>query len=464
MSDAVRAPGQSVPASSRDTAAQAAGGLPLIPQAGYGVGQIAGQIFRDVPSLLLLFFMTNSLGIAPALAGTAIFVPKLLVGLLSDLGVGILSDRLQSRFPRRWWLLVGALASPAVLILLFHVPALSQGGKALYIAAIFSLYMLAFATFSVPYLAVAGELSDDPGQRTVIMAWRLIFTAIGVLIADSLAPIFIQMHGANARAYQSMALILAVICSTCLVVAFFGTAALARHSTRQLAPSLWVKLTLGDALAALAERRFSVLLFANLMQLAGGGMGYASMLYFFAYNLARPDAFKQIGIVTLIASATMIAAQPFWVAVARRAGKKRTYVAASIFYGLVMGGWGLLGPYGIEISYGFAALLGISNSGWTLLSYSMVADIAGEKRAGLYSAVWIAADKIGFALGGTLLIGLVLSAFTFDSTRAAAGLSQSQMALHGVKLAFSACPCILSMIAAAIFASFGSMAEARPQP
>jgi GPH family glycoside/pentoside/hexuronide:cation symporter len=432
--------------------------LPLVPQAAYGVGQIAGQIFRDVPSLLLLFFMTNALGIAPALAGTAIFVPKLVMGLLCDIGVGLVSDRVQGRIPRRWWLLLGALTSPLAMILLFHVPSFSQGGKAAYVSAIFSLYMLAFATFSVPYLAVAGELSDNPGQRTVIMAWRLVFTAVGVLIADSLAPIFIQMEGAGQHAYESVALILAIICSSCLLVAFFGTGALARNSARSRAPQRWIKLPLRNALAALAERRFSVLLVANLAQLAGGGMGYASMLYFFTYNLARPDAFKQIGIVTLIASANMIAAQPLWVFVARRAGKQATYVAASIFYGIVMGAWGLTAPYRIEFSYIFAALLGVSNSGWTLLGYSMIADIAGEKRAGLYSSVWIAADKIGFALGGTLLVGLVLSAFGFDSARAMAGMPQPQHALYGVKLAFSTCPLVLSVAAAVVFARFGTAA------
>ena len=44
-------------------------GLPA--QMAYGFGQIAGQVFRDVPSLLLLFFMTSVLGVSPALAGTA---------------------------------------------------------------------------------------------------------------------------------------------------------------------------------------------------------------------------------------------------------------------------------------------------------------------------------------------------------------------------------------------------------
>jgi len=71
------------------------------------------------------------------------------------------------------------------------------------------------------------------------------------------------------------------------------------------------KLTLRAALAELAERPFSVLLFANLVQLAGGGIGYALMLYFFTYNLAWPDAFKKIGFVTLVARVAMIAAQPF---------------------------------------------------------------------------------------------------------------------------------------------------------
>lgn len=56
--------------------------LSLPTQIAYGVGQIAGQVFRDVPSLLLLFFMTSVLGVSPALAGSAIFLPKLIGGAL----------------------------------------------------------------------------------------------------------------------------------------------------------------------------------------------------------------------------------------------------------------------------------------------------------------------------------------------------------------------------------------------
>ncbi|MEE3623479.1 MFS transporter [Nitrospirillum sp. BR 11752] len=201
----------------------APGRLGLLAQAGYGVGQIAGQVFRDVPSLLLMFFMTNVLGIEPALAGAAIFVPKLVWGVGCDLLVGILSDRWKHRFARRGWLLVGALGAPVALILLFHVPDLPVTARVAYVAGAFSLYMAVFACFSVPYLAIAGELSSDPHQRTVLMAWRLVFTAIGVLVGGALAPYLVQSLGGGQPAYEGMSRFLAVVCPLALVLAYFGS-------------------------------------------------------------------------------------------------------------------------------------------------------------------------------------------------------------------------------------------------
>src|SRR3990167_8191930 len=91
-------------------------------KAGYGIGQIAGQLFRDTPSLLLLFFLTNVMGISPALAGTAIFIPKVVLGALFDLGIGAMSDKIAGRFPRRNWFVVAALASPVAMLGIFAVP------------------------------------------------------------------------------------------------------------------------------------------------------------------------------------------------------------------------------------------------------------------------------------------------------------------------------------------------------
>jgi GPH family glycoside/pentoside/hexuronide:cation symporter len=416
-------------------------------QVAYGVGQIAGQVFRDVPSLLLLFFMTNALGIQPALAGAAIFIPKLVFGIICDVGVGVLSDRFKTRIPRRWWLLLGAVGAPFAMFALFHVPVTSEVGKAAYVAGAFSLYMAVFAVLSVPYLAIAGELSNDPRQRTVIMAWRLVFTAVGVLIAGSFSPIFIQSQGGGQQAYEKLSLILAVICPVALIVAFFAAMRADRRKIELAAPPVSQGFPMREALAALAAPRFSVLVGSNLLMLISSGMAYASMIYFITYNLGRNDAFKQIGIITLIACATIVLAQPIWVKLAGVLGKKRTYILSALLYGALALAWGVFGRLGLGVDYALAALLGLSNSGWSLMGFSMVSDLSDDGRGGLYSSIWVAADKIGFALGGTLLVGLLLSAFGFDSVRAMAGLPQGPGAVTGVLLCYSLVPAMLSFIA-----------------
>lgn len=421
-------------------------------QLAYGAGQIAGQVFRDLPSLLLLFFMTTVLGIEPAVAGAAIFVPKMVWGIGSDIVVGVLSDRWQRRVHRRWWLVAGALGAPVAMILLFHVPDGSTSLRIAYVAATFSLYMVVFASFSVPYLALAGELTASPRERNVLMAWRLVFTAVGVMVSGGLAPALVQRWGGGQAAYESMAMVLAVICPVALLCAFFGTARAAQVQ-RDAAPGApRIRLTMREALAVLSHRRFSVLLSANLLQLIGQGMSYASLLYFLSYNMARPDALTLIGGIVIAACLGIVVAQPIWVAAAARFGKPRCYAAGAIIHGAAYAAWAFGAHWGAAAALFLSFLAAIGNSGWAMLGFSMVADISAEDdhHAGLYAAVWIAADKIAFALGGTLLTGLLLSGFGFDAGRAVMGLAQSSSALTGVMVAFGIIPALLNLCGAII--------------
>ena len=427
-------------------------GLPT--QIGYGIGQIAGQIFRDVPSLLLLFFMTTVLGVAPAIAGTAIFVPKLIFGVGCDMAVGVFSDRWKRRIARRWWLLAGAVGAPLAMVLLFHVPEGSTTLRVAYVAGMFSLYMAVFASFSVPYLAIAGEMTDNPQSRTLLMAWRLVFTSVGVLTASAVAPAIVQAQGGGQAGYEAMALVLAAICPVALLIAFFTIGRIAPEAEQR---EQAVPLSFGQAVSVLAHPRFSVLCGVNIMQLAGMGMGYASLLYFLSYNMARTDALQVIGGIIVAACAGIILAQPLWVAVAKRIGKRRGYIAGSVIYSLSYIIWAFSADAGIGFAYFLSFVAALGNSGWTMLGFSMVADVAGEDGAhsGLYSAAWVASDKIGFALGGTLLVGLILSAFGFDAGRAVQGLPQSDLALTGVMFAFGFVPALLNLTGAAILAKWG---------
>ncbi|MET0246384.1 MAG: MFS transporter, partial [Sphingomonas sp.] len=258
-------------------AAQGGRSTAMVPLIAYSFGQIAGQVFRDLPSLLLLFFMTSVLGIAPAIAGAAIFVPKLVWGVGADLMVGVLSDRWKRRFARKNWLLVGAIGAPAAMLLLFHVPEASTGVRIAYVAAVFSLYMIVFASFSVPYLALAGELTTTPRQRNVLMAWRLAFTAAGVMLSGGIAPALVQQFGGGVAGYEAMAIVLVIVCPIALLIAWFGVT-MATRGRPEVAPGApRVRMTAGEAVRALLAPKFSIMLGANLLQLVGQGMSYAAL-------------------------------------------------------------------------------------------------------------------------------------------------------------------------------------------
>ena len=281
------------------------------------------------------------------------------------------------------------------------------------------------------------------------MAWRLVFTAVGVLVAGSFSPIFIQAQGGGQPAYEKLSLILAAICPVSLIVAFFAAKSARGRDAGRVPPAASLGFPIREALKALRARRFSVLVGSNLLMLIASGMAYASMIYFLTYNLKRPDALKQIGIITLIACAAIVLSQPMWVKLASTLGKKRTYILSALAYGLLALAWAMIGRFGLGVDYILAAMLGLSNSGWSLMGFSMVSDLADDGRGGLYSSIWVSADKIGFALGGTLLVGSILAVFGFDSARAMSGLAQSPHAVTGVLLCFCIAPATLSFLAGA---------------
>ncbi len=427
----------------------------------YSCGQITGQIFRDIPSLLLLFFLTNIVGIEPGLAGMAIFVPKLIVGVLSDFAVGIVSQRHPKSWPK--WLLAGAFFVPIALALLFRVPDASSSIQILYVVIVFSFYMSVYSIFSVPYLAIASKLSDDPHQRTVLMAWRLAFTAVGVLISSGVAPAFVSSQGGGLAAYESLGYLLAVLCTATLLIAYFGVRnddafALAGDKKADVSQNQQAIFTF-DKLALL-KPRFVVLVIANLMQLTASGMAYAAFLYYLIYNMGRADAFTVIGILILITCAGIILSQPVWVALSKKFGKQPIFIASAFLHSFVALCFGVSGG-GISMSlmYFLIFMLGVGNSGWTLLGFSMVSDLSSEESGGVYSAAWVAADKIGFALGGTALIGLILSSFGFSAENAVAGLPQSDRAVLGIAFAYGYVPALLLAASAIFFAIFGREKE-----
>ena len=423
--------------------------ISIFKKAGFGFGQVAGQLFRDTPSLLFLFFLSSVIGIPPAAAGAAIFIPKVIVGACADLSVGIISDRVVHRFPRRGWLLLAAILSPVAMLLLFLVPEASQFAQLSYVVITFTFFMTVFAIFSVPYLAQFSEITEDPVERTAMLGWRHAFGGAGLLLGSACVPLMIHFFGGGRQAYIYVSLAVGLVCSVSLLTAWYSASKISMRVSES--PPIGLKQMLG----VLSFRPFAYLCASAVVMTVAAGLSYATFAFFITYSMQRDDAFVQIGILATIMASVVMAGSPFWVWVSDKIGKKTTYVIAATGHGVTMILWGLSAGLPIQFSYIFAVFLALCNTGWGLIVLSMLSDVIAkyradykQDRAGSFSAVWMIIEKSGIAIGGTLVAGSVLSLAGFDASAAKAGIRQAEETLSGIIYAFAFIPGAAKIVAA----------------
>lgn len=416
---------------------------------GYGIGQTGGQILRDVPSLFLPFYLMTTLGVNPSLAGIVIFIPKLWV-MICDPLMGVISDKTDTPWGRRRpFILVSGVLSALTFWFLFNPPALeSEFARALYVCVLFAVMSTAYSMFSVPHLTMAAEMTDDSKQRTTVMAWRMIGLGLGLLVSTSMAPFLIEYFGYGPAGYNGMSWVVAIIIFITITACFFGTAkAPSRPSSTEL-PAITEQFLL-----AFKNKPFFILLSANFIQLVGQACAYSAMMFFIYYYMGMNlSDMSQLMLIMVIA---LFTCQPIWVAIAARLGKKYTYYLALVLNVVTMLSWLLVrSPDDIFIGYLVAASLGITGSGYALMSTSMLPDtmdhdrrLTGTNREGVFAGIWSASDKVAFALA-PLITGVVLDAFGFVSTQDLANTPQSDMAITGIILTYTVIPAAL--IAASI--------------
>jgi len=150
--------------------------LRLSEQLGWATGSMGTGVMIGALTGYGLYYMTNYLGIAAGMAGSLIGLSKF-YDMISDPVMGQISDRTRSKWGRRRpYLLVGTIACPLALLLLFHLPAFES--SSLTVALIFFvllLYATAFTFFNVPYFAMPAEMTSNYHERTVIMSQRVFF-------------------------------------------------------------------------------------------------------------------------------------------------------------------------------------------------------------------------------------------------------------------------------------------------
>jgi glycoside/pentoside/hexuronide:cation symporter, GPH family len=200
-----------------------------------------------------------------------------------------------------------------------------------------------------------------------------------------------------------------------------------------------------------------VLLAGFVTQALGIGVMLAGVPYYSEQVLGDPEAGTLL-FVALVAPAILV--MPLWLRVSRRLGKLRGLLASSTIFGTAAALLMVVQRDQTAAAVPLVVLVGIGYAGMQMFPLAMLPDViaadeaaSGERRAGVFTGVWTAAETLGLAIGPGLL-GLLLALAGYVSSTGDEVVAQSGTAVMAVRIGFSVVPALLVLASLPVLARY----------
>jgi len=412
-------------------------------RAGYGLGSVATGTFGTVPGLMLLPYLTDTVGIPALVAGVIVFAPKAWDVVLNPIA-GRISDRHDDpRGPRRPFLLRGGLGLALCFAVLFAAPDVGPSAvTAVWVLIAFVGCATAYAFFQVPYVSMPAEITDSYDERTRLMTWRVAILAFAIMLSGASAPAIRDALGGRAG-YRAMGLVVAVLLVIGVLGAYWGTRGAPVGRVRPGAGGFGEQLRL-----VRAARDFRLLLLAFVLQALATGAMLAGVDYMARWVLGDKGASTGL-FVCFVGPALLLT--PVWSRIGVRIGKRAGFAAASVVLVVAALVLAFARSEPTAVIYVCMGLVGIGYSGVQLFPMAMLPDAAavdarrtGSNRVGVYTGVWTAGETLGLALGPALY-ALVLAIGGYVSSTGNEH-TQPDSAITAIALGFSVVPAVLVVL------------------
>lgn len=411
--------------------------------AGYASGSLVTGSFSTVPGLLLLPYLTDTLGVAAALAGVLAFVPKAWNVLLNPVA-GRVSDRTRSRFgPRRPYVLGAGAAVGIAFAVMFAGPAAGLAGAA-WAAVGYLVTATVFAFFQSPYAAMPAEMTADQTDRTRLMGWRVAGIAVAALVTGAVAPLIVRSAGGGIPGYRAMGIVIGALIVLGAVVAFVGT----RRAPLEVAPARESSLRAQLAVAA-GNRPFRRLLVIVALQSGATGAQLAAASYVAREVLDDPAA---TGALVIAFTAPALLLLPVLLRIGGRADKRTGVLISSGIQVVATLAWLVVPGTSPVVWLAVTAVIGAANAVQDMFVLAMLPDRisedtarTGRRQAGVFAGLFSALQGLGFATG-PLLFGLVLQVAGYLPSTTGVAAAQSDAAATGVLLGFTVLPATLTVL------------------
>lgn len=419
-----------------------------------GFGMLANQMFPAALGVFIIV-LVQDLGFAAILWGIIQFAPRVF-DALTDPIMGFISDNTKSKWGRRrQYILVGGIIMGLSYVAMWQLH--KESGVTynfIYFLSWSLVFYLGYTIFSVPYVALGYEISDNFHERTQVMAIAQFIGQWAWVIAPWFWVILYDpkwFPDGAAQGVRDLSIWVAIPCSLFAIIPALFIKQKSTLDRKDFLPITagYIKKSLGGIFTSAFEafkikqfRKISAATFLiyNSFNIIASFTFLIIVNYLFNGNPADagnwPAMHGSVG--ALITSFLVI---PTITLMSKKLGKKKAFIISQLisiigyilFWFLFVPGKPYLFLYALPFhSFGIGSLFTIM--------MSMTADICdldeletGKRREGVLGAVYWWMVKLGFAIAA-LMGGLILTIVGFDANNV------TESAITGMRLFYTILP------------------------
>lgn len=428
--------------------------LSIKEKVGYAFGDTASNLFFQTFIYFLLYFYTDVFGIPAAAAGTMFLVTRIW-DAVNDPIMGAIADRTTSKWGKfRPYLLWVALPFAVMGVITFTTPDFDTTGKLIYAYVTYTLLMMLYTAFNVPYSALMGVMTSNAMERTELSSYRFVGAFIGGLIVQTFTLTLVKYfgNGDEALGWQLAMAVIAGLAFILIFVAFISTKERVEPPKDQ---KVDFKLDIKDLLS---NKPWLLIAAATIFQLTYIVMRGTSTTYYFKYYVGdqQLDLFGYVinlsvegfqGSFLFISMLSTILGAILTKSISKKLDKKNTYMGFLIASAVCSFFFVFIEAESVLTIYIFNIILSFSFGPVAVLQWAMYTDTAdysewknGRRATGLIMAASLFALKLGLTFGGSI-VGWLLEFYNYIPNEI-----QAPETLKGIIYLFSIYPAVFGII------------------
>ena len=421
---------------------------------GYGLGDMASNLYFQTFVVFMPIFYTDVFGLAPAAMGTMMLFSRFW-DAANDPLMGMIADRTDTKWGKfRPYIAGFAIPIGLAGFLAFNTPNFGASGNLIYAYVTYILLMMMYTGVNVPYAALMGVITPNSAERTSVSQYRFAFAFIGQFVAGAVTLGLVQYFGSGNEAIGwRMVMVLYGIVAAALL---FGTFSLTKE---RVLPKVSKQNRIKDDLKDLMKNKPWILMgLATFFQLTFIVMRGSSTTYYFRYFIGNQElnllgmnidlgyalftsSFIGVGTVATFIGALLTSR------INKYFSKKTIYSRFLIMSAICSLLFYFLAPENIILIYTLNALVSFFFGSVSVTQWAMYTDTAdygewkfGRRSTALIMAASLFALKMGLTAGGTI-VGWVLEGYGFVANEI-----QTESTLLGIKMLMSVFPALFGII------------------